>query len=222
MGRRVEGCKWMYCFCIVRYPPKFVQKSTQSTLPQEEETELDRFGASDDEASRYWNHPLLLTSILWYCQGAARPKHRARQEKSKLEPYQFNFVGYSNHFPGPSNSFSFTRESKDSAQSVRSPEKYFLVSLLMLQTSSNTQNWTLKLLFLINPYFWQIHTITDDLHHYRFPKPPQVLGRRRDRTPLGAGRWCHGATQRATDGAWGSRNFSIGGGYAKKICTLTI
>lgn len=44
----------MYCFDIVRYPPgEFVQKSTQSTLPQEEETELDRFGASDDEASRY-------------------------------------------------------------------------------------------------------------------------------------------------------------------------
>lgn len=43
----------MHCFGIEVPPGELVQKSTQSTLPQEEETELDRFGASDDEASRY-------------------------------------------------------------------------------------------------------------------------------------------------------------------------
>ena len=213
----------MYCFCIVRYAPKFVQKSTQSTAS-------GRGNRTRQIWCQWWRgqqilkpsltaylHPLVLPGGC-----SAKASGKTRKVKAGALSNYFNFVGYSNHFPGPSNSFFFIRESKDSAKSVRSPEKYFPVSLLMLQTSSNTQNWTLKLLFLINPYFWQIHTRTDDLHHYRFLNLPRSSDGDETEPPSEPG---DDATEPPSEPRMEPEDpgiFRSGAGMPKKVCTLPI
>lgn len=89
VGRRVGGCKWMHCFGI-EVPPRRVGSEINAV-----DSASGRGNRTRQIWCQWWRGQqilkpslIVLAFILWYCQGAARPKHRARQEKSKLEPYQ--------------------------------------------------------------------------------------------------------------------------------------